>query len=153
MSEPVLQVDGLQVKYHTREGVLTAIDSLSFELRPGDILGVVGESGCGKSTVASAVMQLLPANGRITAGSVVLNGRDLCQLSPEELRAVRGREIGMVFQDPMTSLNPVFTIEDQMFAVLQAHPGPHGTPEPGPDARGRNRGADAGRHPRSRPAP
>ena len=88
---PVLQVEDLQIKYHTREGVLTAIDNASFQLSPGEILGVVGESGCGKSTVASAVMQLLPPNGRVTNGRILLNGRDLCALSESELRDVRGR--------------------------------------------------------------
>ncbi len=118
---PVLQVEDLQIKYHTREGILTAIDRATFQLRPGEILGVVGESGCGKSTVASAVMQLLPPNGRVTNGRIVLNGRDLIGLGEAELRRIRGREIGMVFQDPMTSLNPVFTIDDQMFAAMAAH--------------------------------
>ncbi len=121
MAAPVLAVEGLEIKYYTREGVLTAIRNVSFELRPGEILGVVGESGCGKSTVASAVMRLLPPNGAISAGHILLKGRDLCCLSEVELRTIRGQDISMIFQDPMTGLNPVFTIQDQMLALLQAH--------------------------------
>ncbi|HEX9116120.1 MAG TPA: ABC transporter ATP-binding protein [Anaerolineae bacterium] len=130
--EPILQVAGLEIKYHTREGVLAAVRDVSFEVRPGEIVGVVGESGCGKSTVASAMLRLLPPNGEISAGQICFKGRDLCRASEAELRKLRGKDLGMIFQDPMTSLNPVFTVEEQMLDVLAAHdPGSRG------DRRGR----------------
>ena len=117
----VLEVSGLDVKYHTRDGILTAIRGASFQLDAGEIVGVVGESGCGKSTLASAVMRLLPPNGEIAGGRILLQGRDLARLPEEGLRQLRGRDISMIFQDPMTSLNPVFTIEAQMIDILEAH--------------------------------
>lgn len=125
---PLLQVNGLEIRYHTRDGILTAIRDASFEINAGEIVGVVGESGCGKSTIASAMMHLLPPNGEITAGQIILQGRDLRQLNEEELRRLRGQEISMIFQDPMTSLNPVFRIETQMLDILKAH-----LPEEHPD--------------------
>ena len=91
MTEPVLQVRNLEVKYHTREGVLTALRDVSFEIGEAEILGVVGESGCGKSTVASAVMRLLPPNGELSGGEIRFKGRDLCQLDEEAMRGLRGR--------------------------------------------------------------
>ncbi len=117
----LLQVKDLEIKYHTREGVLTAIRNTSFEVNESDIVGIVGESGCGKSTVASAVMRLLPPNGEISSGQILFQGRDLRQLDKEEMRAIRGKELAMIFQDPMTSLNPVFSVEDQMIDALRAH--------------------------------
>ena len=119
-----LSVRDLEIKYTTREATLTAIRRVSFGVQAGQIVGLVGESGCGKSTIASAVMCLLPPNGRITGGEVVFKGRDLRRLDEGEIRQVRGREIAMIFQDPMTSLNPVFTIEEQMVdAYLAKAPG------------------------------
>jgi peptide/nickel transport system ATP-binding protein len=120
MVEPLLQVKNLEVKYHTREGTLTAIHGANFVLHQGEILGVVGESGCGKSTVASAVMRLLPPNGELSGGQILLQGRDLCQLDEEGMRQLRGRDMAMIFQDAMTSLNPVFTVERQMVDALRA---------------------------------
>lgn len=117
----ILQVEALEIRYHTREGVLTAVRDASFNVGVGEIVGIVGESGCGKSTIASAVLRLLPPNGQITAGSINLNGQDLCQLDAENLRRIRGREIAMIFQDAMASLNPVFTVEEQMLDSLRAH--------------------------------
>jgi peptide/nickel transport system ATP-binding protein len=87
----------------------------------GEVVGIVGESGCGKSTVASAVMRLLPPNGEISSGQILFHGRDLCQLDKEEMRTIRGNELAMIFQDPMTSLNPVFSVQDQMIDALRAH--------------------------------
>jgi peptide/nickel transport system ATP-binding protein len=118
---PLLEVDGLGISYHVRGGSLQALDDVSFAVEPGEIVGVVGESGCGKSTLSSALMQLLPPNGEISRGSVALRGRDLSSLSSDEMRDVRGREIAMIFQDPLTSLNPVFTIGRQMLDVQRAH--------------------------------
>lgn len=117
----LLQVEGLKIKYHTRDGILTAIRDVNFQVNPGEIVGVVGESGCGKSTVAAAVMRLLPPNGEIAGGRMVFQGRDLCALDEESMRALRGKEISMIFQDPMTSLNPFFSVESQMIDALRAH--------------------------------
>jgi len=118
----LLEVRNLEVKYHTHQGILTAIRDLSFDVQPGEIVGIVGESGCGKSTVATAVMRLLPPNGEITRGGIVLNGQDVCRLDEEALRRLRGQAMSMIFQDPMTCLNPVFSIEAQMLDALKAHP-------------------------------
>ncbi len=119
MGTPLLQVKNLEVKYHTRDGILTAIRDASFDVNPGEIVGVVGESGCGKSTVASAVMRLLPPNGEISGGQILLKGQDLCRLDQEALRKLRGKDMAMIFQDAMTSLNPVFSIEQQMVDALK----------------------------------
>ena len=119
---PLLEVGDLAIKYHTRDGILTAIRDVSFEVNPGEIVGVVGESGCGKSTVATTVMRLLPPNGEIAAGRMLFEGRDLVQLNEEEMRKLRGKEISMIFQDPMTSLNPFFSVETQMLDALPRTP-------------------------------
>jgi len=117
----LFQVTDLEIKYHTREGTLTAIRDVSFEVDAGEIVGIVGESGCGKSTVASAVMRLLPPNGAITAGQILFKRQDLRQLDQERMRKIRGKDMAMIFQDPMTSLNPVFSVEQQMLDALRAH--------------------------------
>ena len=118
---PLLQIEDLKVKYHTRDGILTAIRDVSFQVNPGEIVGVVGESGCGKSTIAATVMRLLPPNGEIAGGRMLFQGRDLCALDEESMRKLRGKEISMIFQDPMTSLNPFFSVETQMMDALRAH--------------------------------
>lgn len=117
----LLEIKGLEVTYHTQEGRLKALHDVSFEVRPGEIVGIVGESGCGKSTVASSVLRLLPPNGEIIAGQMHFQGGDLLALSTEELRQMRGPEMAMIFQDPMTSLNPVFTVGNQMADIQRAH--------------------------------
>ncbi len=117
----LLEVKGLEVAYHTHKGPLKALYDVNFEVQPGEIVGIVGELGCGKSTVASALLRLLPPNGEILAGQMLLKGRDLMKLSQAELRKVRGQEIAMIFQDPTTSLNPVFTINTQMRDIQNAH--------------------------------
>jgi len=122
MKEPILQVRDVEVKYHTREGILTAIHGVRFDIGAGEIVGIVGESGCGKSTVASAVMRLLPANGEISGGQILLKGQNLLELDESGMRRIRGQDMAMIFQDPMTSLNPVFSIEHQMVDALRAHP-------------------------------
>ena len=120
MSTSLLHIKDLEVKYHTREGILTAIHNASFSVNQAEIVGVVGESGCGKSTVASAVMRLLPPNGEISGGQILFQGRDLCQLDQEAMRQLRGKDMSMIFQDAMTSLNPVFSIEQQMLDAQKA---------------------------------
>ncbi len=121
-NDDALQVIDLEIKYRTRQATLTALRNVSFTVGRGQIVGLVGESGCGKSTIASAIMRLLPPNGEISAGELLFKGTDLRKMDEEEMRQVRGREISMIFQDPMTSLNPVFSIEQQMVDAILAHP-------------------------------
>ena len=121
MREPLLAVEGLEVRFWTNRGTVHAVNGVSFEISPGETLGIVGESGCGKSVTSLAILGLLPRAGRATAGSARLQGRELLALSDRELRSVRGREIAMIFQDPMTSLNPVLTIGRQIREALETH--------------------------------
>ncbi len=121
MSEPLLAVEGLEVRFWTNRGTVHAVNGVSFEIAPGETLGIVGESGCGKSVTSLAILGLLPRAGRATAGSARLEGRELLGMSDRELRSIRGREIAMIFQDPMTSLNPVLTIGRQIREALEAH--------------------------------
>jgi peptide/nickel transport system ATP-binding protein len=117
-----LEVRDLRVEFATDRGALRAVDGVSFAVEPGRTLAIVGESGCGKSVTALAVMGLLPPNGRVT-GSMRLAGREIATLTPEEWRRRRGREMAMVFQEPMTSLNPAFTAGDQVAEALRLHQG------------------------------
>jgi peptide/nickel transport system ATP-binding protein len=119
--DPLLRVEGLQVTYHTREGSFNALEDVSFEVNPAEIVGIVGESGCGKSTVAAALFRLLPPNGQITAGQIYLRELNLLQQSEDQLRQIRGKDLAAIFQDPMTSLNPVFTVGTQMQDIQRAH--------------------------------
>ena len=120
---PVLSIRDLVTEFSTPTGPVRAVDGLTLDVRPGEILGVVGESGSGKSISMLSVLGLVPKPGRVVAGEVLLDGRDLLAESPERLREVRGSDIAMIFQDPMTSMNPVFTIGDQIAeAVLAHHP-------------------------------
>jgi oligopeptide/dipeptide ABC transporter ATP-binding protein len=121
MSEPVLSIRDLVVEFETPAGNVRAADGVSYEVRPGETLGVVGESGCGKSMTALAALGLLPRPGRVRAGQVLLEGRDLLTLGRKALRAVRGKEIAMVFQDPMTSLHPAYTVGAQLAEAVRAH--------------------------------
>ncbi len=114
MTQPILQIKDLKVEFPHRFGNFTAVEALSLEVAPGEIVGLIGESGAGKSTVGNAVMRLLETPGRIAEGSILLDGCDLTRLSEGEMNLIRGREIGMIFQDPMTSLNPLFRIGDQL---------------------------------------
>ncbi|WP_047309410.1 ABC transporter ATP-binding protein [Rhodopseudomonas palustris] len=119
---PLLEIRDLQVDLFTRRGVLRAIDGFSLAVDHGETLGLVGESGCGKSMTSLAIMGLLPTPpARVTGGSVLLEGRDLTRLSDSKMQAVRGREIGIIFQDPMSSLNPVYTVGYQLAEVLRRH--------------------------------
>jgi oligopeptide transport system ATP-binding protein len=124
MNNTLMQIADLKVRFHTDEGMVNAVNGVSYALDHGDILGVVGESGCGKSVHALSIMRLIQIPpGKIESGSVVFDGRDLLKLSEPEMRQVRGRDIAMVFQDPMTSLNPVFTVGFQIMEALKLHKG------------------------------
>jgi peptide/nickel transport system ATP-binding protein len=122
MAAPLLEVSDLSVRFETEDGPIYAVDRLSFTLDPGEVLGIVGESGCGKTVTALAILRLLPPSA-VVSGRVLFEGLDLLQLAPKKLRAVRGREIAFVFQEPMTSLNPVFTVGNQIGEVLRTHLG------------------------------
>ena len=117
----LLQVRNLRVDFPTRRGTLVAVDDVSFEIKAGEVLGVVGESGAGKSLTGAAIIGLLEPPGRISGGEVRLAGKRIDNLSQEQIREIRGREIGMVFQDPLTSLNPLFRIGEQLTETLQTH--------------------------------
>jgi peptide/nickel transport system ATP-binding protein len=119
----LLEVRDLVTEFKTGGRWIQAVSSVSFELRSGEILGLVGESGCGKSTTAYSIMKLLPANARITGGEVWLDGAELLGKSEEELREIRGSQLSMIFQDPMTSLDPVFSVGDQLIETVQEHLG------------------------------
>ena len=121
MSVPVLDVRHLQTHFFTRAGVARAVDDMSLTVARGEILGLVGESGCGKSMTGFSIMGLVDAPGRIVGGQVLFKGDDLLRLSPEALRRVRGDRLAMIFQDPMLTLNPVLRVETQMIETLQAH--------------------------------
>jgi peptide/nickel transport system ATP-binding protein len=124
MSEPVLAVAGLRTHFFTQEGVTRAVDGLSFTVGAGETLGIVGESGCGKSVTALSIMRLLPAGlGRTVAGSVAFEGHDLLTLPEAAMRDIRGNRIAMVFQEPMTSLNPVLTVGEQIAEAVMIHQG------------------------------
>ena len=118
---PILEVDGLRVEFWTSRGTIYAVNGISFKVSPGEMMGIVGESGCGKSVTALALLGILPRAGRVVAGSARFGGRDLRALSDHELRKIRGKEIAMIFQDPMTSLNPVLTIGRQIVEPLETH--------------------------------
>jgi oligopeptide/dipeptide ABC transporter ATP-binding protein len=119
----LLEIDDLRTYFKTREGEVHAVDGVSFTLERGKTLGIVGESGCGKSVTALSIMGLIQRPGRVVSGSAVFDGRDLLRLKERTLEDIRGREIGMIFQDPMTSLNPTFTIGMQITETLRRHLG------------------------------
>ncbi len=122
MPEPLLQVTGLKTHFFTDEGVVRAVDGVDIVIHKGETLGVVGESGCGKSVTALSVMRLIPQPpGRIVEGKILYNGRNLLDLRPSEIRKIRGKEISMIFQEPMTSLNPVFTCGEQIAEAIRLH--------------------------------
>ena len=121
MSAPLLQVKELRVEFPTRRGTLVAVDGISFSIAPGEVLGVVGESGAGKSLTGMAVIGLLEPPGRIAAGEIRLEGERIDQLPYEKMRRIRGRRIGAIFQDPLTSLNPLYTVGTQLIETIQTH--------------------------------
>src|SRR5829696_3199408 len=119
---PLLEVKNLKTQFFTQDGIVRAVDDISFYVMPGETLGIVGESGCGKSMTGLSIMRLIPnPPGKIVNGEVVFNGRDVIKMSEEQVRSIRGNDIAMIFQDPMTSLNPVLTINRQISESLQLH--------------------------------
>ena len=121
VSEPLLAVEGLQVRFWTERGTIYAVNGISFDVDRGGTLGIVGESGCGKSVTALALLGILPRAGKVTSGTARFEGRDILHLPDRDLRQIRGKDIAMVFQDPMTSLNPVLTIGRQLREAIEAH--------------------------------
>ncbi len=121
MTQPLLEVRNLRVEFPTRRGTLQALDDISFAIAPGEILGVVGESSAGKSLTGAAIIGLLEPPGRIAGGEILFEGRRIDNLPYEQMRAIRGRQIGAIFQDPLTSLNPLYTIGRQLTETIQTH--------------------------------
>jgi peptide/nickel transport system ATP-binding protein len=121
MTDPVLSVRNLEVEFQTRHHSLRAIDGVSFDIARGEVLGVVGESGAGKSVTGLAVIGLIDPPGRISGGEIRLSGMRIDNLPPEQMRAIRGKRIGMIFQDPLTSLNPLYRIGDQIVETIRTH--------------------------------
>lgn len=121
MIEPLLSVRNLVVEFPTRRGTLRALDGVSFDIAPGEVLGMVGESGAGKSITGTAIIGLIEPPGRIVSGEILLAGQRIDALSPEALRRIRGKRIGMVFQDPLTSLNPLYTVAQQLIETIRTH--------------------------------
>ena len=121
--EKLLEVKDLKTYFYTDDGIVKAVDGVDFSLGKGDTLGLVGESGCGKSITALSIMDLVPRPGKIVEGKIYFNGRNLPDLDEDETRKIRGKEISMIFQDPFTSLNPVFTIGEQIREVIEIHSG------------------------------
>lgn len=120
-SEPLLEVKGLKVAFVNKKTEVPAIQGISYQLRRGEVLGIVGESGSGKSVSSHSILQLLPGNGRVKAGEILFEGRDLLKLGPKEIAEIRGNDISMIFQDPMTSMDPLFTVGHQLEEVLKRH--------------------------------
>ena len=122
MSEKLFDIQDLHVKYWTDEAEIYAVNGLSFSINSGETLGLVGETGAGKTTTALSILRLLPSRvGEITQGSIRFDGKELTKASQSEMRRIRGADISMIFQDPMTSLNPVIRIGDQIAEVLELH--------------------------------
>ncbi len=120
-SDPLLQVKDLHTYFYTEDGVVKAVDGVDFEVFPGEILGLVGESGCGKSVTSLSIMRLVGVPGKIVSGEILFDGRDLLKLPEDEMVKMRGNRMSMIFQQPQSSLNPVFTAGDQVAEVLEIH--------------------------------
>ncbi len=148
MPETLLEVRHLRVEFPTRRGALVALDDVSFTIAPGEVLGVVGESGAGKSLTGAAIIGLLEPPGRIAGGEILLAGRRIDNLGDDAMRRIRGREIGAIFQDPLTSLNPLYTIGRQLVETIQTHL----DLSPSAARTARDRAARGDRHPRRPPA-
>ena len=123
MAQPTLVVEDLKTWFYTKAGIVKAVDGVSFAVEPGKVMGLVGESGSGKSVTGFSIMGLVDPPGRVAGGRILFHGTDLASLSEEEMRAVRGKRIAMIFQDPMMTLNPVLRIDTQMIEAVQAHEG------------------------------
>jgi len=121
MSKPLLEVKNLRIEFPNRRGLLTAVDDVSFSIAPGEVLGVVGESGAGKSLTGAAIIGLLEPPGRIAGGQILLDGQRIDNLPYEAMRKIRGRQIGAIFQDPLTSLNPLYTVGRQLVETITTH--------------------------------
>ena len=121
MTQPLLSVRNLKLQFPTRRGTLTALDGISFDIMPGEVLGMVGESGAGKSMTGAAIIGLIEPPGRITGGEILLSGQRIDNISAKEMRKIRGRKIGMIFQDPLTSLNPLYTVAEQIIETIRTH--------------------------------
>ena len=121
MVQPILKIEHLRIEFDTRRGILLAVDDVSFEVLPGEVFGIVGESGAGKSLTGQAIIGLLEPPGRIGAGQISLNGQRIDQLPYDQMRRIRGKKIGMIFQDPLTSLNPLYTIGQQLMETILTH--------------------------------
>ena len=121
MSKPLLEVKNLRIEFPNRRGLLTAVDDVSFSIAPGEVLGVVGESGAGKSLTGAAIIGLLEPPGRIAGGQILLDGKRIDNLPYEAMRKIRGRQIGAIFQDPLTSLNPLYTVGRQLVETITTH--------------------------------
>ncbi len=117
----MLEVKNLKTEFRTEDGTFFAVDDVSFQVQNGKTLGIVGESGCGKSVTSLSILRLIQSPGRIAGGEILFNGKDLLKMSEEEMRSIRGNDIAMIFQEPMTSLNPVFTIGDQIDETIRLH--------------------------------
>ncbi len=120
-NKPLLEVKGLKTYFYTEDGVVRAVDGVNFEVYPGEVLGLVGESGCGKSVTSLSIMRLISRPGRVDAGEILFGGENLLDLPEEEMIKVRGNRISMIFQQPQTALNPVFKVGDQLAEVLNVH--------------------------------
>ena len=121
MIQPLLEVKNLHIEFPTRRGVLKAVEDVSFSIAPGEVLGVVGESGAGKSLTGAAIIGLLEPPGRIAGGQILLDGKRIDNLPYEQMRKIRGRQIGAIFQDPLTSLNPLYTVGRQLIETITTH--------------------------------
>ena len=120
-NKPLLEVKGLKTYFYTEDGIVRAVDGVNFEVYPGEVLGIVGESGCGKSVTSLSIMRLISKPGKVDAGEILLDGENLLTMPEEEMIKVRGNRISMIFQQPQTALNPVFKVGDQLAEVLNVH--------------------------------
>src|SRR4026208_225303 len=120
-NKPLLEVKGLKTYFYTEDGIVRAVDGVNFEVYPGEVLGLVGESGCGKSVTSLSIMRLISKPGKVDAGEILLDGENLLNMPEEEMIKVRGNRISMIFQQPQTALNPVFKVGDQLAEVLNVH--------------------------------
>ncbi len=119
--EPILSVRNLKTYFYTEDGVVKAVDGVDFDVYQGETLGIVGESGCGKSVTSLSILRLLDEKGKIVDGSIIMEGKELLKLSEEKMRSIRGNDIAMIFQEPMVALNPVFTVGDQITEAIVLH--------------------------------
>ena len=123
-NEPLLSIEELKTYFYTDDGVAKAVDGVSYAIKPGETLGVVGESGCGKSVTAMSILKLVPTPpGKYVGGKILFKGENLLEKSEEQMRKIRGNEVSVIFQEPMTSLNPVFRVGDQIGESLRLHQG------------------------------